>query len=380
LYLSEYGDTSAWGTSIDKLVDFLIGTVLKDKTYADMFDKDTADKLDSANVIIDAVISEKKYSAKEASKMLKKLTDELDSNTVELLYLYYGSQKNSDKDWTMSIETLFYHLADNVVNDKKFDSFIDKDMKKEIKDLKVTLKDGIDQLVGENYSIMMINTTYPDESTQTHHFIDTVNNTLSDNVAKDYYMIGNSVMNYEMQNTFHKEVLLMTILTALSIFVIVALTFRSISIPAILVLIVQCSVYITVAYSGLTQGPMQYIAYLLVQCILMGATIDYAILFTNYYKRYRKQEIGIKEALQKAYQGSIHTIFTSGAVLLTVTGIIGGFAEGVTGDACKQVAIGTFVAILMILFVLPGTIAVFDKMLLRRERKRQLKSMRKATT
>ena len=74
----------------------------------------------------------------------------------------------------------------------------------------------------------------------------------------------------------------MTILTALSIFVIVALTFRSISIPAILVLIVQCSVYITVAYSGLTQGPMQYIAYLLVQCILMGATIDYAILFTNY--------------------------------------------------------------------------------------------------
>ena len=84
--------------------------------------------------------------------------------------------------------------------------------------------------------------------------------------------------------------------------------------------------------------------------------------------------------MQKAYQGSIHTIFTSGAVLLTVTGIIGGFAEGVTGDACKQVAIGTFVAILMILFVLPGTIAVFDKMLLRRERKRQLKSMRKATT
>ena len=49
------------------------------------------------------------------------------------------------------------------------------------------------------------------------------------------------------------------------------------------------------------------------------------------------------------------------------------FSSDVTGDSCKQVAIGTFVAILMILFVLPGTIAVFDKMVLRRERKRQLK-------
>ena len=374
LYISKYGDTSEWGTSIEKLVDFIVDTVLKDKSYKDMFDKDTADKLDSAKVIIDAVISEKKYSAKEATKMLKKLTDELDSSTVELLYLYYGSQKNSEKDWTMSIETLFYHLADNVVNDKKFDAFIDDDVKEEIKDLKVTLKDGIDQLVGKNYSIMMITTKYPDESIETHNFVDTVNNAFDDNVKQDYYMMGNSVMNYEMQNTFHKEVLLMTILTALSIFVIVALTFKSISIPAILVLIVQCSVYITVAYSGITQGPMQYIAYLLVQCILMGATIDYAILFTNYYKQYRREDISIKEALQGAYQGAIHTIFTSGAVLLTVTGIIGAFTEGVTGDACKQVAIGTFVAILMILFVLPGTIAVFDKMLLRREKKRQLRA------
>jgi len=373
LYISEHGNTSSWGTSIQKLVNFLIEDVFKEKDFADMFDKDTKETITSAKVIIDAVVSGKKYSAKDATNMLKKLTDELDKNTVELLYLFYGSKNYSEDNWKMSIETLFYHLADEVVEDEKFSSFIDGDMKKEIKDLRGTLEDGINQLVGDNYSIMMINTTYPDESVETHNFVDKVNKTYSKTVDGNYYMIGNSVMNYEMKNSFNQEVLLMTLLTAISIFIIVALTFKSISIPLILVLIVQCSVYITVAYSGLTQGPMQYIAYLLVQCILMGATIDYAILFTNYYKQSRRIDMSIKESLKEAYQGSIHTIFTSGAVLLSVTGIIGAFTKDVVGDSCRQVAIGTFVAIVMILFVLPGTIAVFDKMVLRRERKRQLK-------
>ena len=67
----------------------------------------------------------------------------------------------------------------------------------------------------------------------------------------------------------------------------VALTFRSLAVPAILVLIVQCGVFITVAALGAIGGSIYYLALLIVECILMGATIDYGILFTSYYREMR---------------------------------------------------------------------------------------------
>ncbi len=152
--------------------------------------------------------------------------------------------------------------------------------------------------------------------------MDQLTSLCDEKLSGDYYLIGNSAMNFEMEKSFGGEMLLITLLTAIAIFIVVAVTFRSLIIPVILVLIVQCGVYITVSIIGLQGYSIYYLALLIVQCILMGATIDYGILFTNYYREQRGLLDG-KEALSAAYDGSIHTILTSASIMVLVTGIIG---------------------------------------------------------
>ena len=107
---------------------------------------------------------------------------------------------------------------------------------------------------------------------------------------------------------------------------------------------------------------MYYLALLIVQCILMGATIDYGILYTNYYRENRKSA-GIRESLNKAFDGSMHTILTSGLIMVIVTGVMG-FApvDPTISQICQTVSIGALSAILLIVFVLPGLLAAFDKL------------------
>lgn len=95
------------------------------------------------------------------------------------------------------------------------------------------------------------------------------------------YMV-NQAMSYEMSKIFDSELTLITLLTA-AIFIIVALTFKNLALPAILVLIMQCGVYIAVSVVGIQGMKLYYLALLMVECILMGSTIDYGILFTTYY-------------------------------------------------------------------------------------------------
>ena len=175
-------------------------------------------------------------------------------------------------------------------------------------------------------------------------------------------------MYYEMSQTFRHEMLFMTLLTAVSIFLIVLLTFRNGLIPLMLVLIVQCGVYVTAAVSYIQGYALNYMAYLIVQCVLMGATIDYGILFTNYYREFRKTERP-NEALASAYRSAIHTILTSGLIMIGVTGVIGFTTQIPTiGPICRTVAVGSLSAVLLILLVLPGMLTAADRLIVKRNK------------
>ena len=102
-------------------------------------------------------------------------------------------------------------------------------------------------------------------------------------------------MALETEKTFVDEMNKITLLTAIAIFIVVMLTFRSIIIPLILVLVIQGAVYLTMTSMAIVNYDMVYLALLIMQCILMGATIDYAIVFTNYYREKREKK-GIKES------------------------------------------------------------------------------------
>ena len=202
--------------------------------------------------------------------------------------------------------------------------------------------------------------TVPEEGEVTNAFYEKMEKSLKE-LSGDYYLVGSSAMNYEMSQTFSKELLLITLLSAGAIFLVVLITFRSLGVPIVLVLLVQTGVYITISAVGFQGYSINYLALLIVQCILMGSMIDYGILYSNYYREARRT-CGRPEALKQAYAGAIHTILTSGLIIVTVTGILGQcFGEPTIEQIIQTISIGALSAIILILFVLPGVLACFDR-------------------
>lgn len=370
LYKAEKGNTSGWKLSLQSFVSFIAEDILTNEMYSSFLDKNMTGLITAGDKIIDAVINSKSYTAKELSEMLAGFSEQLNENTVSLMYLYYSAVKESDASWKLTVEELFSHLYNNMLNDERFTAMIDDAMRKQIVGAKGQLEDGVSQMVGKNYSLMMIDTTLALENEETTAFLEKLFSDCDSALEHDYYVIGNSPMSYEMQQTFDKELLLITVLTAVAIFLVVAVTFKKISLPLILVLLVQTGVYITIFASGVRGYSMYYLALLVVECILMGATIDYGILYTSYYRENRKK-MDIKEALSAAYDGAIHTILTSGLIMILVTGVLG-FApiDQTIAQICQTVSIGALSATLLILFVLPGLLAAFDKFVVKEHKKK----------
>ena len=146
----------------------------------------------------------------------------------------------------------------------------------------------------------------------------------------------------------------------IAIFIVVAITFKSIPIPLILVLVIQSAVYMTMGILSISGGSVYYLALLIVQSILMGSTIDYAILYTSYYIEFR-ETMNKKDAIINAYNESIHTILTSATILIIVTFVVGKFATAITSKICTTLSEGTLCAEILILVFLPALLATFDR-------------------
>ena len=223
------------------------------------------------------------------------------------------------------------------------------------------------QMVGETRSRLVIQTTLPEDSAETTAFMDALYDRCARDFSGETYLIGTSAMVHEMAEGFSREYLTVTLITAAAIFLVVLLTFRSAVIPLLLVLLVQCGVYMAVTLMGVQGYDVYYLALLVVQGILMGATIDYAILFSSYYRELRAAQTR-PEALRGAYANSIHTIMTSGLILIGVTALLGAFCPTQSiSQVCLSIALGTASAVVLILFVLPGLLSAFDRLVIKRK-------------
>ena len=367
VHVSEYGDTSAWMMSVQQLVNFILTDVLQDEALADQFDAGQKKDLKTAKTLIDAVVSGKAHTPQSMTALMQSLDNSgsFNENTIALLYLYRDSLADTEQR-TMTLETLASFLANHIVDDPKYSEMIDDTMRTDIQTMYDELQEERKQLVGDNYTLMMIETTLDNDSAETRDFIGQLIARCDETLSGNYYFIGNSVMNYEMEQSFDRELLTITVLTALAVFSVVAITFRSIAIPAILVAIVQCGVYVTITANGILGYSIYYLALLIVQCILMGATIDYAILYTTYYQEFRREH-SIFKSLVGAYNGSIHTILTSGLIITVVTGVLGFMsADPTIAQICRVISIGAASAITLILLALPSLLAVFDKFVVKK--------------
>lgn len=350
--------------SLNNFVKYILSDVITNLEYKDSFDEESINKLQTVNEIMDATLNNTEYLSNDLYNILSSLDNNLDKNLVDLVYIYYGSVNNYDNSYEMTLEKFIYYLNDNIINNDLFIDFIDNDMKDEIINAKDKIMDAKEMLVGDGYSRAIINTIFDKESDETFKFIQSVKDNLNSK-NKEIYLIGDSPMAYDMDRSFGSELDFITVLTMIAIFVVVAFTFKSVIIPLILVLIIQCSVFIIMSILSFSGSGIYFIAILIVQSILMGATIDYAIVFTSYYKEYRLKDMTITDALISSYNNSIHTILTSASILIIVTFIVGCFAEAIAAKICMTVSKGTFCSVVLILFLLPGMLACMDKYIIK---------------
>ena len=379
-YTSLYGDISSWKMTLQQFVNFLVDEVLTSKEFSSMFDTDKKDQLMFMQTIVNAVVEGTMYSYDEIGDLILSNSamlgagglneGGLNKDTISLLYLYYFGKQESDPSWNVSLYDFMNFIADDVLTDERFSNYFDEDSKKQMLDAKGQMALGKEALLGKNYSRFIIDTSYEAESEEVDAFIASLHEMLQGSL-EEYYIIGDSAMAYEMKQTFQQELNYISLLTAIAIFIVVAITFHSLSIPAILVLIIQCAVYLAMGMAYIQGIGINYLAIIIVQAILMGAAIDYGILYTNYYVTLRKTE-SIKDSLAKAYTGAFSTIFTSSSILIIITLIVGlTMKDPTTSQVCLTISKGALIATILIVFILPGILAACDKLVCRSATKKQ---------
>ncbi len=285
---------------------------------------------------------------------------------TSLLALYAASRNAYREDWAMMPAELVSYLQDHLLEDPRFSGFITDDIRQQITEAGDMIHTYAAKLEGEKTGRVILTVSYPEDSAETRAFLRSLTERCESILEGETWLIGTAVMNDEMAQTFDSELNRITLLSALAIFIVVALTFRSLIIPLILVLTVQCGIYLTMTFISLSGGSMFYLAILMVQCILMGATVDYAILYTSYYREQRGRA-GNPEAIRSALGGSLHTILTSASIMIVAAGILGFvFANPAIGEICLTISRGAISASLIIVFILPGVLAALDRFVCRR--------------
>ena len=309
--------------------------------------------------------SGRKYSARQIYNSLHRAgIDVADQGTVNLMFTYYGSKHNYNDSTRMSLDGIIDFLSEEVAVSDDYAAFLDDSTRVMLRGLRSMVDDGMKMLRKPEWSMAAIVTDYPIESDGTFDFVARTLSICDDSLGPDdCYLVGESVMYKEMKDGFRRELLFLTLLTIFSIFLIVAVTFKSVLIPTILVMTVMTGVNMNVFFSGLGGNTMLYLAYLIVQSILMGATIDYGILFTNYYLGFRRGGQTRADALKNAYSGSIHTIMTSGLIIIMAPFIMSELLTDPTiCSILSSLTFGALSVIFLILFVLPALLAVTDKL------------------
>ena len=157
-----------------------------------------------------------------------------------------------------------------------------------------------------------------------------------------------------------------------AVFLVLLLTMKSVTVPIILVISIETAIWLNLTIPYFLDSKVYYIAYLIISSVQLGATVDYAILMTDRYKENREQ-LKKREAIVQTIDDVTVSILTSGSVL-AVVGLLMGMLS--TNKLLSQLGIfigrGAILSLLIVLFVLPGLLMVFDKVVVQKKKKSRM--------
>lgn len=206
--------------------------------------------------------------------------------------------------------------------------------------------------------LLTVNTAY--EGAETFDFIQTVQHTAEQYYPDTWLLAGEGVSTYDLMNTVTADMGKVNLIAIAAVFVVLLLTTKSISIPVILVLGIETAVWLNLSIPYFAGNTVFYIAYLIISSIQLGATVDYAILFTDRYTEFR-ESMPKKQAVIETVSAVTVSIMTSASVLTVVGFLLGAIStHGLLSQLGYFLGKGTLCSLTIVLFVLPGLLYLFD--------------------
>ena len=218
-------------------------------------------------------------------------------------------------------------------------------------------------LKNDKWELLLINSEYKVAS-------DAVNDQISDlnTILKKYdesgMLIGEAPCMKDMIETTSHDFQVVNAISILAIFVIIALVEKSLSLPFILISVIEVAIFINLGLPHYLGQSLPFIAPICISTIQLGATVDYAILMTTRYKAERIRGNGKKDAVWTALSTSIPSIIVSGMGLFAATFGVAIYSDiDIIGSMCMLMARGAIVSMLAVIFILPALLLLCDKII-----------------
>ena len=182
---------------------------------------------------------------------------------------------------------------------------------------------------------------------------------------KNAMLIGEAPCTEDLITITDKDFKTVSTVSIVLIFIIIAVVLKSISLPVILVAVIEFAIFINMGIPSYIGTVLPFIASIVIGTIQLGATVDYAILMTNKYKRARSRGAEKREAIATALNSSLQSIIVSALSFFAATFGVGIYSSiDMISSLCTLLARGAIISLFVVAFVLPAMFMVFDKLIL----------------
>lgn len=288
----------------------------------------------------------------------KQANDKLDAEySMGATHIVIAKSSLSQKDSINMIDEI--KNVDGVKLAASLDSLIGPGIPEEILPEEVT-----DIMKNGDYQMMLVSSEYVVASDEVNTQIDEINN-----IVKKYddtaMVIGEAPCTKDLIEITDTDFARVSAISIIAIFIIIALVFKSISLPIILVSVIEFGIFINMGIPAYTGSVLPFIASIVIGTIQLGATVDYAILLTNKYKKNRHNGLEKKEAITDALKNSAQSVMVSALTFFAATFGVALYSNiDMIGSLCMLMARGAIISMFVVILVLPSLFMVFDKVII----------------
>ena len=224
-------------------------------------------------------------------------------------------------------------------------------------------KDVKDMLQSDEQELVFVCSKYSSATDESNSQIAAIND-LVKKYDSNGMVIGEAPLMKDLQDVTDIDLVNVNVASVAAIFIIIMLVFKSISVPIILVAVIEFAINVNMAIPFFQGIELPFVASIVVGTIQLGATVDYAILMTSRYQKERRKGFGKKEAVMNAHKACALSIMTSGFSFFAATFGVAWYSKvDMIAAICTLLSRGALISMACVIFILPAMFIIFDKVI-----------------